>query len=223
MRKALIYIVPLLLIPAAVITGAVIGDRSYAAVSAIVALLSCVPFFLGFESKKHSSRRLVILAVMTALSVAGRFIFAPVPFFKPVTAIVIISAVYFGGEFGFLTGALSAVLSNFYFGQGPWTPFQMLAWGLIGFIAGLLADPLKRSKLALIIYAVISGFLYSAVMDVWTTMWADGGFNLNRFLALTATSLPITAVYIVSNIIFLLVLMKVIGVKIERLITKYEI
>ena len=82
---------------------------------------------------------------MVALSVTGRFI----PFFKPVTALTVLTAVYLGGEAGFLCGALSAVISNFWFGQGPWTPFQMLAWGMIGLFAGLLASPLKRSRIRL--------------------------------------------------------------------------
>lgn len=220
MKKLLKILIPCLLIPVVIIIGVITGDKNYAAVSVIVAVLACVPFFLSFEST-FTGRKIVILAVMTALSVAGRFIFAPIPFFKPVTAMVIIAAMYFGAEFGFLTGALSAVLSNFYFGQGPWTPFQMFAWGFIGFIAGVLADPLRRSKIALVLYAIGSGFVYSLIMDTWTSMWADGSFVLSRFLAATYVSLPVTAVYIASNIIFLLVLTPLIGTKIERLITKY--
>ncbi|MBQ5399520.1 MAG: ECF transporter S component [Ruminococcus sp.] len=221
MRKLLILIIPLLIIPAVVVAGYIIGRNSYAFVSALVVLLGCVPFFLAFEDGNNSGRRVVTLAVMTALSVAGRFIFAPIPFFKPVTAMVIISAMYFGSGFGFLTGALSALISNFYFGQGPWTPFQMFAWGLIGFLAGLLSDPLKRSKLVLILYAVFSGFLYSVILDTWTTLWADSGFNLTRFLALTATSFPITVVYIVSNVVFLLIFTPLFSKKLDRIIKKY--
>lgn len=223
MKKVLSISVPLILILAAIFVGIILGDKYYAAVSVVVALCSCVPFILSFEKGEHTSRRVVILAVMTALSVAGRFIFAPIPFFKPVTAMVVISAMYFGSEFGFLTGALSAVLSNFYFGQGPWTPFQMLAWGLIGLIAGVLSDPLKRSKALLFIYALLSGFAYSVIMDVWTTTWADGAFNLSRFIALTASSFPITLIYCVSNVIFLFILTPLVGKKIERIIDKYGV
>lgn len=89
---------------------------------------------------------------------------------------------YFGSEAGFMTGALSAVISNFFFGQGPWTPFQMFSWGILGLIAGIIADPLKRSKIVLTIYAVISGILYSLIMDIWTVLWADGYFNFSRYL-----------------------------------------
>lgn len=216
------YVFIFLLVPVLILGIVIYPQRSYAVVSVIIILFSCIPFFLSFE-KNSSTRRIVLLAVMTSLSVAGRFIFAPIPFFKPVTAIVVISGMYFGCEFGFLTGALSAVISNFYFGQGAWTPFQMFSWGVIGFIAGLLSDKLIRNKIILVIYAVFSGILYSMLMDVWTVLWMDGVFNPVRFFGAVITALPVTAQYIVSNIIFLLILTPVIGKKIERLKTKYEI
>ncbi len=159
-KKVIKYVVIIGLIPVAVLLGAIVfPERSYAAVSAAVALLSCVPFFIGFEKNNASTRRVVLLAVMTALSVAGRFIFAPIPFFKPVTAIVVISGMYFGCEFGFLTGAMSALISNFYFGQGAWTPFQMFSWGIIGFIAGLLSNQLIKSKILLANYGRMDGYV----------------------------------------------------------------
>lgn len=224
MNKYLKYIVILLLIPLAVLAGACIyPERSYAFISIIVALLACVPFFLSFENKNYSTRKIVLLAVMTALSAAGRFIFAPIPFFKPVTAMVVIAGMYFGAEFGFLTGALSAVISNFYFGQGAWTPFQMFSWGIIGFIAGLLSNPLIKSKVVLILYAIFAGVSYSLIMDVWTVLWMDGFFNIERFLAAVITALPVTLKYIISNIVFLLILVPLFGKKIERLKIKYGI
>ncbi len=160
---------------------------------------------------------------MTALSVAGRFIFSPIPFFKPVTAVVIITALYFGGEAGYITGAFSALLSNFYFGQGPWTPFQMMVWGLIGLLTGLLARYIIKNALTLAVWGALSGALFSAMMDIWTTLWVENGFNIGRYFANIAVSAPITAVYAVSNIIFLLLLAKPIGKKLERLKTKYGI
>jgi uncharacterized membrane protein len=130
---------------------------------------------------------------------------------------------YFGSEFGFLTGALSALLSNFYFGQGPWTPFQMFSWGIIGLVAGLIAEPLKRNKILLIIYGVFSGAVYSLLMDIFTSLWLDGTFIPMRFLTAVATSLPIMIIYIISNVIFLLILTPLFGNKLERLRDKYGI
>ena len=201
----------------------VFGEKSYAAITLAALVLACVPFFLSFERSKPSAGRVVLLAVMVALSVSGRFVFAPLQFFKPVTAMVILAGMYFGSEFGFLTGALSAVISNFYFGHGPWTPFQMFAWGIIGCISGILSVWLKKNRPLLLLYGGLCGILYSLIMDVWTALWADGKFVLSRFIAAALNAAPITAIYIVSNIIFLAVLAPLFGRKIERLKTKYEI
>ena len=156
---------------------------------------------------------------MIALSIAGRFI----PFFKPVTAITILTAIYLGGEAGFLVGSFSALLSNFYFGQGPWTAFQMLAWGLIGLFAGFLAKPLEKSKTALLVYGVLSGIAFSFIMDVWTVLWYNGSFNISLYLAALTTAIPHTVLYAVSNFIFLLLLSKPFGEKLNRIKIKYGV
>jgi energy-coupling factor transport system substrate-specific component len=223
-KKVIKYLCVFLVAPLIVLCGVFfLGDRKYAFVSLALSVVACIPFFVSFEKGKNDARRIVIIAVMTALSVAGRFVFAPIPFFKPVTAIVIITAIYLGAEAGFITGAFSAVVSNFYFGQGPWTPFQMFAWGLIGFLAGLLAKRLVESNVLLIIFGALSGVVFSFIMDVWTTLWADGTFNIARFIASITTAAPFTVVYMVSNVIFLLLLTKPIGRKLQRLKTKYGI
>ena len=113
-------------------------------------IISAVPFFLVFDKKKPQAREMVPIAVMAAIAVVGRTVFEiiPLPNFKPCSAIIIITAVSFGPEAGFLTGALTAVVSNFIFGQGPWTPWQMFTWGLVGFLAGVLnnAGVFKRDS-----------------------------------------------------------------------------
>lgn len=97
-------------------------------------------FYRTFDAKKAQARDLVPIALMAAMCVVGRMAFSivPLPNFKPVTAIVMITAIAFGGKAGYLTGALAALLSNFIFGQGPWTPWQMFAWGMIGLLTGVL-------------------------------------------------------------------------------------
>lgn len=223
-KKCLSYIILCLLVPAVILCGALLfEEKQYAWISLCVTALSCVPFFLCFEKRETSTKRLVLIAAMVALSVVGRFIFTPLPGFKPVTAVVVITAMYFGSEAGFMTGALSAVISNFYFGQGPWTPFQMFSWGLIGLIAGLLADPLKRSRIVLGIYAVISGIMYSLLMDIWTVLWVDGTFNFTRYLAAVVSATQFTVIYAVSNLIFLMLFIKPIGKTLERIKTKYGV
>ena len=224
LKRMLTYSVLCVLVPAAVLVGAaVFGKRSYAWISLCVAVLACVPFFVRFEKKTFDVRFLVMIAALVALSVVGRILFSPLPGFKPVTALVVIAAMYFGGEAGFLTGALTALLSNFWFGQGPWTPFQMFAWGFVGFIAGLLASPMKRSRVLLCVYGAFAGVLFSGLMDVWTVMWMDGRFNLSRYIAAVASSASFTLIYAVSNVVFLLVCARPIGKILTRIRTKYGI
>lgn len=210
------------LVPLVVYLGAkIFKEKQYAWISLCVAILACVPFFIRFESRDNDVRRLVLIAVMVALSVVGRFVFAPVPGFKPVTAMVAVTAMYFGSEAGFMTGALTAVISNFYFGQGPWTPFQMFAWGIIGFVIGLIAEPLKRSTFLLVLSGIVAGVAFSLLMDVWSTLNADGTFNIMRYFSFVVSSLQFMAIYAVSNVIFLLVLSKPIGKIFERVKVKY--
>ena len=160
---------------------------------------------------------------MVTLSIVGRFAFSFVPHFKPVTAIVMITGMYLGAESGFLCGALSALLSNFIFGQGPWTPFQMFAWGTIGLFAALLSKLLQKSKFSLCFFGALSGVLYSLILDVSSTLWYDGAFNLSRYGALIITSLPVIAVYAMSNAVFLLLLAKPMGEKLTRIRIKYGV
>jgi energy-coupling factor transport system substrate-specific component len=219
-RNILKVIVPFVLIPTAVIVGAVAVDEgNYIFVSLLVATLTVILFIAGFEKKEIGTRRMVIVSVMIALSVVGRFI----PFFKPVTALTVIAAIYLGSEAGFAVGAFSALLSNFYFGQGPWTPFQMLAWGLIGLIAGLLADPLRKSRVFLLSFGAVSGIAFSALMDVWTVLWYNEGFNIALYISALMTSAPYILLYAVSNFAFLYFLAKPFGDKLQRIKIKYGI
>ena len=220
LRTVLKVLIPFVIIPILAFLGStVFEEKKPIFVSHSVAVLSVILFITGFEKKQTGTRRQVLVSIMIALSIAGRFI----PFFKPVTAITILTAIYLGGEAGFLVGSFSALLSNFYFGQGPWTAFQMLAWGLIGLFAGFLAKPLEKSKTALLVYGVLSGIAFSFIMDVWTVLWYNGSFNISLYLAALTTAIPHTVLYAVSNFIFLLLLSKPFGEKLNRIKIKYGV
>lgn len=225
-NKKINYFIIMILIPLSIALGVILfKDRKYNLISIIIAFLSCLPIFFSFEKGKTSTRKMTILSVMVAISVAGRFVFAAIPGFKPVTAIVVITAIYFGSEAGFLTGSLSAIISNIYFGQGPWTPFQMFSWGMLGLIAGLpfMRKLLLKNKFILAIYGIFAGVIYSLMMDVWTVLAMDGVFNARRYLAAVTTALPFMAIYAVSNVVFLMLAIKPFGEKLERIKTKYGI
>ncbi len=220
LKKVLKILIPFILIPALAVLGETVFDeKKHLFVSFTVAVLSLILFYTGFEQKKTGTRRMVIVAVMVALSGAGRFI----PLFKPVTAITVITAIWLGGEAGFLVGSLTALLFNFYFGQGPWTPFQMLAWGLIGLVAGFLAEPLKKSRVLLVLYGVGAGIAYSFIMDVWTVLGHYNTFNWPLYFAALGTAVPYTLTYAVSNFVFLWLLAKPFGEKLKRIKIKYGV
>ena len=221
-RRILGILIPFVFMPALVLWFAFgPGKHHYALASLLVGLMSLVLFSCGFERRKTGTRRMILVAVMTALSVIGRFIFSVIPAFKPITAIVVITAIYIGSEAGFLTGALSAVISNFYFGQGPWTPFQMLSWGLIGLFAGMLSAPLRKSRFTLSLYGIFAAAGYSLVMDVWTVLWYNGSFNPALYYAAMSTALPYTLLYAASNVIFLNAIARPFGEKLARVRIKY--
>lgn len=220
LRKALKFLLPFVIIPTVAVMGTLVFDeKKHLFISLSIAILTIILFVIGFEEKEISTRRTVIVSVMTALSVAGRFI----PFFKPVTALTTITAIYLGGEAGFAVGAFSALISNFYFSQGPWTPFQMLAWGLIGLAAGALSEFLKKSKILLLIFGVLSGIAFSMVMDIWTVLWYNDGFDIALYLSAMVTALPHTILYSISNFMFLFYLSKPFGDKLQRIKIKYGV
>ena len=225
LRTLITAVVLFLLIPFTIWLGVwLFQDRKYNIISIIIALLSCVPSFVRFEKGKSGAREMIIIAVMVAFSVVGRLAFAPIPAFKPVTAITIISGVALGPEAGFIVGSMTAVVSNMFYGQGPWTPFQMFVWGFIGFLAGVIFGKNKKpSRSALSIVGAFGGVLFSLLMDIWATISLDGEFILSRYLVNVASSLSFMAIYAVSNIVFLIVLAHPFLEKLNRIKIKYGI
>ena len=136
---------------------------------------------------------------------------------------VIICGVVFGRTSGFMCGSLAALISDFVFGVGPWTPFQMLAWGIIGYFAGVFNRQLLANKYCLYGYSVVSGIVYSLVLDLWSVLAIESSFNLMRYLTIVLTSLPVMLVYIVSNIVFMFLLSKVMFQILQRVKIKYGI
>ena len=128
-----------ILVPAVILLSDRMGDRNYYIAGVLIIILAMIPFFAGFESCRPEARELVTIAVMCAIAVASRIVFIMLPGFKPVVAIIMMTGMAFGPSAGFLTGAMGAFVSNFVFGQGPWTPWQMFAFGIAGFIFGLLS------------------------------------------------------------------------------------
>ncbi|MCD7840546.1 MAG: ECF transporter S component [Erysipelotrichaceae bacterium] len=189
----------------------------------LLIILSTLPFYFRYEQRKPRAREVVVLAIYIALCVSSRVLFMLTPSFKPMSALIIIAGLVFGKEFGFLCGSLSAVVSNIFFGQGPWTPYQMLALALIGFIAGCFSDSsYKQNKIFLVIIGIFSGIFYSLLMDIWGVLSVDTIFLMSRYIVMIISSLPTTLIYCISNVLFLVILTPVMLRKLERVKIKYE-
>jgi energy-coupling factor transport system ATP-binding protein/energy-coupling factor transport system substrate-specific component len=213
-----------LLTPLVMYWGIHIGDRNYLTVSLIMLVLAMVPFFLVFEGRKPQARELIVIAVLIAIGVAGRGAFFMFPQFKPVAALVIIAAVAFGPETGFLVGSGTALVSNIFFAQGPWTPWQMFAFGILGFIAGLFYrwGLLRANRIALCSFGFFSIFIiYGGIMNPASVLMYTTQVNKEIFLAAYISGAPMDLVHAISTVIFLAVLAKPLLEKLERIKIKY--
>lgn len=221
-KKLKVIIGCLLMTPIILVLGVKVGDRNYWLVSIALVLLAMWPFFSLFEKRKPRAREIVPIAVMSAIAAIGRFAFAMLPQFKPVAAIVIITGISFGAEAGFLTGAISALVSNFFFGQGPWTPWQMFAFGIIGFLSGVLYKyNIIKNKLSICIFGGLCGYLYGLIVNLWTILAYVNPLTKEGIMATYISSIPFDTIHSVSTVIFLYVLAMPMKEKMERLKIKY--
>lgn len=205
-----------------------LDDRKYYFISILLIVYAMVPFFVRFEHRKPQSREVVILAVMVAIAVAGRGAFFMVPQFKPVVAIVIISGVCLGKEAGFLIGAMTGFVSNFIFGQGPWTPWQMFCFGLIGFLAGMLFEkglaqkPPGKRRLTLCIFGGLATFfIYGGIIDLWTILGMTPEPELGNFILAYTVALPFNLIHAGATVFFLFFITNPMINKLERVKLKY--
>ncbi len=214
-----------LFVPLTIWAGIVfLDDRKYYFISFLLIVYAIVPFFAAFEKRKPQAAELLLVAVLTAIAVAGRAAFFMLPQMKPVVAIVIIAGLCFGREIGFLTGALTAFISNFFFGQGPFVPWQMFAIGLIGYLAGLLAEKglLKKTGRSAAIFGGLSVFfLYGAIMDFCSvTMWTQD-ITWELVAATFAAGFVFNLIHAAATVVFLLLLTRPLCEKLERVKVKY--
>mgnify|MGYP004700482079 FL=1 len=224
-RTVVATLLILLLIPLTLFIGAYYFDgRKYYFISLLILLECMLPFFLIFEGRKPQARELVLIAVLVALNVAGRAVFFMLPEFKPVVAMTILAGVAFGGETGFLVGAMTMLVSNMLFSQGQWTPWQMFSMGIIGWLAGVLyrKGVLRRSRISLCIFGVIaSTVVYGGIMNPASAlMWAHT-INWNILKSYYLTGVPIDLVRAIATFIFLWLGAEPMLEKLDRIKTKY--
>ncbi|WP_414733278.1 ECF transporter S component [Acetobacterium carbinolicum] len=160
-----------ILIPLTIWVGITyLGDRKYLFISLLIIFYSFIPFGLSFENRKPEARELVLIAAMAAIAACGNLAFFMITPFQAGGALIIIAGICLGPEQGFLTGAMARLVVNMFAGQGPWTPWQMFCWGLLGFLAGLCFNKdlefVKKESDFKIVLGPVMGVLFAILIGL---------------------------------------------------------
>lgn len=225
LRMRISSLIILIFIPLTIYIGIkYLGDRKYLFISTAILFQTMAPFFMIFEERMPKTREMVLIASLVAIGVTGRLAFFWLPQFKPIIAVTIISAIALGSESGFLVGAMIAFVSNFFFGQGPWTPWQMFATGIIGFIAGFMFRKSKLSKNKYVLSSV--GFLltfivYGGIMDPASVIMFSRTITKELVIAAYISGVYFNLIYSVATFVFLFFFGEEFLEKINRIKIKY--
>ncbi len=226
-RSIIAIVVAVILVPLTIWVGVhFLGNRKYYFISILIILEILIPFLIAFEKRKPKVSELVIISVLCAIAVCGRSVFFWLPQFKPVIALVIIAGITLGGETGFLVGVVTGFVSNFFFGQGSWTPWQMLGFGMVGLLAGLIFSRkvIAVNKVSLSVFGffativIYGGIVNSEFVFVW-----QANPTLEMIVTTYLAGLPFDIVHGVSTVVFLWFIAEPMIEKIERVKVKYGV
>ena len=219
------WVIFLILVPATLFLGSWLPGKPYYLTSTLMIMELLIPFFQAFEGRQPQARELTLLAVLCALAVAAR-VAIPVPNFKAIYGIIMIAGIAFGPESGFLVGAVAALSSNFFLTQGPYTPWQMMAYGTAGMMAGLLFQkgrlPRKPILMGLVGFLEILLFV-GPLLDTCTVFLAPVSKNMKSILAIYFSGFPVNISQGISTFTVLFLLGGPMLEKIERITIKYGI
>lgn len=200
------------------------NDISYYIVGSVIIILTAIPFFVSFEKDEKTAQKISILAIMTALAVASRVVFYLIPQVKPICAVVVVCGVCFGAKSGFIVGALSAFVSNFIFGQGLWTPYQMIALGFCGLISGIVFSKITPKRISLSLYGFFAAFvIYGIIVDLSSVFAMLNDITLEGVLSVYVASIPFSLTFGISTAVFLFLFGESFVKKILRIKLKYAI
>lgn len=180
--------------------------KAYLLLSFVLIAMTMLPFFARFEIRKITSREIVILAILAAIAAVSRVPFAPLPSVQPTSFVIIITGLVFGAESGFIVGAVAAIVSNIFLGQGPWTPWQMYAWGMMGMTAGLLRNTWWMKQMwGKLLFGFVWGYLFGWFMNFWIIVSAIENFTWAFFISIYVASIYFDLAHGLSNVFFLLI------------------
>lgn len=176
---------------------------NYGVISAIILFISFIYVFIVYEKHNTSIKEISLIATMAGLAGVSRVPFAAIPNVQPTTFLVIISGYVFGPSFGFMVGAIATLISNSFLGQGPWTPWQMISWGLAGFSAGILKKFVKYPfRITISIFAFCWGFIFDYIMNLWHWLFFVYPLNLTSFIATYIASFYFDLMHALGNFAF---------------------
>ncbi|MBO5371513.1 MAG: ECF transporter S component [Lachnospiraceae bacterium] len=203
-------------------------NNHYYVFSVLIIFIAFAIFCFRFEKKRPQAREMVTLAVMSAIAVAARAAFVMVPHFKPMSGVIMISGMAFGPGAGFLIGSVSAFVSNFMFGQGAWTPWQMLAYGMAGMLGGFLRGRKVLEEKKGLLFIAAYGFvavvgIVGPILDTSSIFLMPDVNNAEAIAAIYASGLPLNVVHGLATFLTLLLLTRPMLEKLNRIMTKYGV
>ncbi|MED0679411.1 ECF transporter S component [Aneurinibacillus thermoaerophilus] len=205
-RSHRLILVSLVLLLTILALSSAFTDEHYLLLSFVFIGVTLLPFFAKFERRHIEARELVLLAILAAIAAVGRVPFAPLPSVQPTSFVIIVSALVFGAEAGFVIGAVAALISNVFLGQGPWTPWQMFCWGMIGVTAGWFKDTWwMKKRLGLLAFGFVWGFLFGWIMNIWYLIALPDAFSWQLVVVAYAQSFYFDLAHALSNVFFLAV------------------
>jgi len=183
--------------------GRSLGNWNWGLLAATILTVALAGFFWQFERRQNSIVQLSFIATISSLAALSRIAFVPIAGLQPASFIIMITGYVFGSQTGFLVGAISALVSNFFLGQGPWTPWQMLAWGICGLLAGCLGQALSAFRLLPFVFlCTFSAFLFGWITNI--SYWSSFVHPLNwsSYLGSCITSFPFDLIHAAGNLAF---------------------
>lgn len=212
-----------LLIPATLYLGTRLSGRSYYITSTLVIIELMVPFFLAFEGRTPQARELVVIAVMAAIAIAAR-VAIPIPNFKAIFAVIMLSGISFGPEAGFMVGAVAAFASNFFYGQGPYTPWQMMGYGAGGMLAGFCfrEGRLPRKPWVMAVFGFLAVILWiGPLLDCSSIFLVLSEITWEGAIAKFVSGFPVNLSHAICTVLVMLLFGKPLLEKLDRIKVKY--
>jgi len=223
--RVVMVIMLLIVIPLTLYFGRFLPGRSWYLLSGIVGVEILIPFIMSFEGRKPQARELVTVAVMAAFAVIAR-IAIPLPSFKPTFAVIMLAGIALGPETGFIVGAVAAFGSDIFYGFGPFTPWQMMAYGCAGLLAGLVFGhkllPKKNWVMGVFCF-VCTLVIIGPILDTSTVFTVASKFTPEVVLPIYAAGIPVNISHGICNFILLFFFGNAILEKLERVKLQYNL